>query len=239
MTARSHAGFYVYMHSRPCGELFYVGKGTGRRAWDLAPSRRIRHHRNIVEKHGISAILVEIIPCASEDQAFELEREHIARARECGARLCNIVDGGQGASGRKFSADQLERHREAVRKGWDLRGRLPEKLKASPVSRVCPDCRVQFTAKNASAVYCSHGCWQRLHRRTSRRLKVVAYANNTTGVKGVYAAPCGKWKAGIGLGGRLVHLGTFASKDEAANARRQAEVDHAHAWAYGKGARGA
>ena len=43
MKSRRKSAFYVYMHCRPDGSVFYVGKGCGKRARDFA-SRSQKHH---------------------------------------------------------------------------------------------------------------------------------------------------------------------------------------------------
>ena len=98
---------YVYTHARPYGAVFYVGKGSGRRAWDLAPTRRKRWHMNIVLKHGRENIVIKTIPVGTEQLAFELERLLIAEYRASGARLANLTDGGEGCAGRRMSAKQV------------------------------------------------------------------------------------------------------------------------------------
>ena len=51
--------------------------------------------------------------------------------------------------------------------------------------------------------------------------------NNTTGIKGViYVAPRKKWWATIRVGGRVRHLGYFATAQEAAEARNRSAVEH-------------
>ena len=77
--------FVVYLHRRPNGEIFYVGKGLLRRAYDFAPSRRTDWHKNIVAKYGRENILVDVIECDNEAQAFEIEKAEIAKARSAGA----------------------------------------------------------------------------------------------------------------------------------------------------------
>lgn len=99
---------YVYIHSRPDGEAFYIGKGTGRRAWDFSPKRRTAHHRNIMAKYGRENIIIEIIPAMYEAEAMMLERVHIALARQRGDRIANLTDGGEGVSGRVVSDAQQE-----------------------------------------------------------------------------------------------------------------------------------
>ncbi len=98
--------FYVYTHSRPDGRVFYVGKGSGRRAWDMAPSRRSSHHRNIVRKHGLQNIVITIVEAFSHEDAFQLECEMIAQHRAEGLVLVNLTDGGNGSAGHELNPAQ-------------------------------------------------------------------------------------------------------------------------------------
>ena len=89
--------FYVYLHRKATtGEVFYVGKGYGKRAWSL---RRGLKWQSIVAKHGF---VVEIAQFGLQEwAAFELEISLIAYyGRE---NLCNLTDGGEGMSGFKYS----------------------------------------------------------------------------------------------------------------------------------------
>lgn len=90
--------FYVYTHSRPDGSVFYVGKGSGRRAWNFTKGRN-PHHLAVIKKHGVASVIVTINPCQSEDAAFALEREMIAKFEG----LVNKTEGGEGSSGRPIS----------------------------------------------------------------------------------------------------------------------------------------
>ena len=64
--------FFVYLHKRPDGSVFYVGKGSKARANEFAPSRRTAHHRNVVAKHGREDMLKRWL-------ATEPGKAHIAR----------------------------------------------------------------------------------------------------------------------------------------------------------------
>ena len=46
--------YYVYLHKKPNGEVFYVGKGTKLRAW--SKHGRNEHWNNIVKKYGEFAV---------------------------------------------------------------------------------------------------------------------------------------------------------------------------------------
>lgn len=92
-----HKQFYVYIHKKPDGTPFYVGKGTGKRAYTF--HRRTEWHKNIVSKYGKDNIIVEVINCISESQAFDLERVYIKQFKHDGVCLVNLTDGGEGVAG--------------------------------------------------------------------------------------------------------------------------------------------
>lgn len=77
--------FHVYHHVRPdTGQVFYVGKGKGRRAFDRGARRSEFWHR-VVEKAG--GVLIEIVAKKlTEDEAFLLEKQNIAALKNCGIR---------------------------------------------------------------------------------------------------------------------------------------------------------
>ncbi len=102
MNQKNPDRFYVYSHKKSdTGEIFYIGKGSGRRAF-------IRHGRSeywnrIVTKHGFS---VEIIHYGlSEKDAFRLEKEEIQKL----TGLCNHTAGGEGISGYSHTEETRKR----------------------------------------------------------------------------------------------------------------------------------
>lgn len=107
--------FYVYAHRKATtGEIFYIDKGTGRRAWSA--SDRTKYWRSTVKKHGLK---VEIIQDGLQEwAAFEMECDLIAlhgRKDRSEGHLVNLVDGGQGASGRVLSEQSREKHKLSIR----------------------------------------------------------------------------------------------------------------------------
>lgn len=90
--------FYVYLHCRPNGEPFYVGKGRGTRC-RVMRHRRNPHHARVVEKYGADNILVYTFPCDSESEAFKDEVNWIKQLRDEGVVLSNMTDGGEGVRG--------------------------------------------------------------------------------------------------------------------------------------------
>lgn len=115
--------FYVYIHKKISNdEVFYVGKGFGKRAWKK--TSRSEYWKRIENKYGR---YVEIVKDGlQEDEAFELEKEIISYYGR--KNLCNLNDGGYGGKnpsqetrekmrqaflGRKFSPETIEKKRIA------------------------------------------------------------------------------------------------------------------------------
>jgi hypothetical protein len=92
--------FYIYLHCKPNGDPFYVGKGTLARSHNLA--KRSDHHKRIVAKYGIEIIVFQR---ESEHDALNDEIKWIKILREAGYLLCNITSGGEGHSGHSPSEE--------------------------------------------------------------------------------------------------------------------------------------
>lgn len=90
--------FYVYEHWRlDRDECFYVGKGTGKRAYVL--DGRNKYHKAICEKLNRigSAFEVRIVATGlTEQEAFQLEIARIKFWREANVELANLATGGKG-----------------------------------------------------------------------------------------------------------------------------------------------
>ena len=102
--------FYIYIHRKPDGTPFYVGKGHGKRAYKR--TNRNPHHTAILAKYG-DAVIIDIIHAESEQHAFQLEREHIAMFRDHGYRLANQTDGGDGVTGLIMSDEAKQKMAQA------------------------------------------------------------------------------------------------------------------------------
>jgi len=90
--------FYAYIHCKPDGTPFYVGKGDERRVAKKSRSHNPRH-KNVLNKYGEDKILVGKMECSTEEIAFDLERGLIKRLRKMGVDIVNLTEGGDGASG--------------------------------------------------------------------------------------------------------------------------------------------
>lgn len=91
---------YVYAHRiSETGEIFYIGKGNNKRAWDFKHNRNQYWH-NIYNKHNIKVdILADNL---SEDEAFALEKRLIAELKKIGLAKANLHEGGLGGDTWKF-----------------------------------------------------------------------------------------------------------------------------------------
>lgn len=98
--------FYVYLHVRlDNGEVFYVGKGRGRRARYFY--ERNSHWTRVYRKYGCEVHF--FAQGLTEAEAFAQERTAIALFRS--EYRTNKSDGGEGPSGYRFTPDQIARLR--------------------------------------------------------------------------------------------------------------------------------
>lgn len=115
--------FFVYIHRRATdGKIFYVGKGCRYR--HKSTWARSQYWQNTVAKYGYVAEIVK--NGLDEKEAFDLERVLIKKYKKYG--LCNLTDGGEGASGVVISDETKEKHRK-MRQSHKWRKNLSEKAK--------------------------------------------------------------------------------------------------------------
>ena len=82
-----HAGYYVYTHRRATtGEIFYVGKGVGGRAWEA--QCRPQKWQEIAEAGGYEIHIER--SALTETEAFNLEKELISNLSKLNAPLVNV-----------------------------------------------------------------------------------------------------------------------------------------------------
>lgn len=85
------------------------------------------------------------------------------------------------------------------------------------LAKCCEACRDKRRAGKAPAA--KEEKTDQVQRISGRKL----YANNTSGRKGVYKKGENRWRASIGFHGKIYHLGTFQTYEDAVRARRGAE----------------
>jgi hypothetical protein len=104
--------YYVYVDKKPCGEVFYVGKGNARR---IKQEKRNRHHSFILKKYPEWSR--EIVFSGSEEDCLKKEKELISfygRKNIKQGTLVNLCDGGLGAA--NYVMPQKEKER--LSKNW-------------------------------------------------------------------------------------------------------------------------
>lgn len=114
--------FYVYIHRRATdGKVFYVGKGTADRAWQLG-SKRNEHWKRVVAKHGFT---VELVETGLQDW-YAQEREIELIAFYGMENLCNQTAGGEGGGTRVWTEESRKRLSDA-KKGKSLHWMIGDK----------------------------------------------------------------------------------------------------------------
>ena len=110
--------FYVYENTRlDINEIFYVGKGTGNRAYENKGSRRSEHWKRIHNKAGSSVkILADNL---DEELAFLVEVERIDQLKRLNVSLVNRTTGGEGIAGYKHSKYAKEKISAAKKAMYD------------------------------------------------------------------------------------------------------------------------
>lgn len=151
--------FYVYLHryatGPKVGEIFYVGKGRGKRA--ASQCGRNPHWKNIVNKYGFTYEFAKT--CLTEDVAFAYEQEIIDAIGL--NNLANLYTGGSG--GRAPSETSRERMRksntatkeELKSRGFDRTGsKWPPEIRAKLLSK---ELRAKIGISQRKIIACSNG----------------------------------------------------------------------------------
>lgn len=136
--------FYVYRHRKAdTGRVFYVGKGSGRRAWSI--HQRNKKWKSIASAHGV---IVEILMCGlTEDAALNLERQWISIVGI--DNLATFTLGGGGISGYEHTASTRERMSNSHKgrpMAEDSKIKLSETIRSS--TRLIEARRVNFSGHN-------------------------------------------------------------------------------------------
>lgn len=118
---------FAYVHCKPDGTPFYVGKGALRRAKYLG--ERNDYHKAVVNKYGRKNILIGMLACSDHETAYELERGLIKRLRAMGVSLANFTAGGDGGK------DPCPETRKRISEAAKARGISEECRKASAASK--------------------------------------------------------------------------------------------------------
>lgn len=92
--------FYIYFHiNKESGEIFYVGKGSGKRAY--VKSHRSIYWKRIVAKYGYEIVIKEDFLTEKESAEREIYWISLIGRKDLGnGSLINFTDGGEGTTGR-------------------------------------------------------------------------------------------------------------------------------------------
>jgi hypothetical protein len=93
---------YTYAHCKPNGSIFYIGKGSGDRAY--RKSHRNQYWHNIVNKYG--SYNIEILSnWNTHEEALSHEVLLISCFKDMGYELANLTIGGEGVVGYKHTIE--------------------------------------------------------------------------------------------------------------------------------------
>ena len=95
---------YTYAHYKPDGSIFYIGKGSGDRAYRT--NHRNRYWKHIVAKHGSYTVNI-LAKWKTHEEALSHEVLLISCFKDMGYKLANLSDGGEGNSGYKATPETL------------------------------------------------------------------------------------------------------------------------------------
>lgn len=108
--------YYVYeWYKTSTNEIFYVGKGRGRRY--LQTRNRNRKFLDIYNSTDCKSRI--IYSNLEEEDAYRLERETIDDYLSKGIVLANIAQGGGGSRGTKLTPECKELHRKLSKERWE------------------------------------------------------------------------------------------------------------------------
>lgn len=176
-----HLVFYVYQHLKAdTGEIFYVGKGMGRRAHDSY--HRSKYWKNIVAKHGVTVEFLKVD--ITEPESLELEIATIEKYRKQGLQIINMTDGGDGTSGYNHTVEHKQKMslkqsgennprygKVGTRKGAVATPETLEKLRLSHLGKELPEeqkRKIRESTKKARAGIKTLGMTGRVHSEETK-----------------------------------------------------------------------
>lgn len=105
--------YYTYVHTRINGDVFYVGKGIGERAFSRS-DRSIAWKEVVAGDRGYTAFIAA--EWDTEEEAFSHEQALIAIYKSMGAKLVNQTSGGKGPKD-YVQSEETRRKRAEISRG--------------------------------------------------------------------------------------------------------------------------
>lgn len=138
--------FYTYAHyTKDTKELFYIGKGKNRRAFQIYG--RNRYWKNKVAKHGGFTVKI-LAKWKSEIEAFEHEKFLVSCFK---GSLVNLTDGGEGCSG-FVQSEEAKAKRSIALKGKPLTEERKKNIVLSLVGRKLAKEHAEKSRKNLEKI---------------------------------------------------------------------------------------
>jgi hypothetical protein len=122
--------FCTYAHYTPQGRLFYIGKGSEKRAHSKAG--RNDYWQKVVAKYGEPDVQI-LADWDTEEEAFSHEILLIDCFKELGHKLCNLSNGGEGPSGLKHT-EEFKQRISALHKGNKWRLGMPTSARQKAIA---------------------------------------------------------------------------------------------------------
>lgn len=133
--------FYTYAHYKPDNSVFYIGKGTRRRAW--SKEYHNNYWNNIVAKYPDYKIEI-LARWETEKEAFDHEVFLIETFRNMGIKLTNVTNGGTGVVGYKHTKESIQKRLDAMQ-GYVVSEETKAKMRESSLGE-----KNHFFGKNHS-----------------------------------------------------------------------------------------
>jgi hypothetical protein len=165
--------FYVYAYFRLDGTPCYVGKGKGERWRHRGKYGRNKHFLNIraqAKAIGLDLPCIKLVEGLTDAEAMQIELDliHLVGREANGGPLVNLTDGGDGASGYRYTPEQREAH-GAKRRGRKLSPEWCAAISAALKGKPKADSHIAAAAAARHGIKNKSGWWATEEGRAKQR----------------------------------------------------------------------